>query len=80
MSAGHPDHSHVEPTASHPDRFASEPGETGPHPGDAVATAPRRYRGCIDHQKQLFGFGFPLSETWRSVRRRSGALDGNVAT
>jgi len=60
MSAGHPDHSHVEPTASDPARFASEPGETGPHPGDAVATAPRRYRGCTDHQKQPFGFGFPL--------------------
>ena len=60
MSAGHPAHSHVEPTAFDPDRFASEPGETGPHPGDAAATAPRHYRGCTAHQKQLLGFGFPL--------------------
>src|SRR5437879_2089654 len=74
MSGGQPADSHVEPTAFDPDRFASEPGETGPHPGDAVATAPRHYRGCTDHQKQLLGFGFPLSETWRSVRRRSGAF------
>ena len=56
MSAGHPAHSHVEPTASDPDRFASEPGETGPHPGDAAATAPRHYRGCTDHPKTATRF------------------------
>ena len=74
MSAGHPDRSHSAPTALCRDRFAWEATETVAPPGDAVATLPRRYTGCIDHRKQLSASGFPWFVLWRPASR--GGYEG----